>query len=93
GGRSKGRSRRRGGTPNGATQLRHRTQTQQAETVSPEEVAKAFGQPAEVSDSPTVAPPSFDSPDVDSVDDSAPEPVAAGDATPRRRRRRRASSD
>ncbi|MGD1849303.1 MAG: Rne/Rng family ribonuclease, partial [Cyanophyceae cyanobacterium] len=49
GGSSNGRSRRSGGTPNGAPQLRHRTQTQPAETVSPEEVAKAFGQPAEVS--------------------------------------------
>ncbi|MGD1936518.1 MAG: Rne/Rng family ribonuclease [Cyanophyceae cyanobacterium] len=91
GGRSSGRSRRNGSSPNGAPQLRHKTQAMPAETVSPEEVAKAFGKPAEMSDSAVVTPESDDSGSSDV--DNTPEPVAAGDGPPRRRRRRRSSSD
>ena len=80
-----------GSSPNGAPQLRHKTQAMPAETVSPEEVAKAFGKPAEMSDSAVVTPESDDSGSSDV--DNTPEPVAAGDGPPRRRRRRRSSSD
>ncbi|MEM9770816.1 MAG: Rne/Rng family ribonuclease [Cyanobacteria bacterium P01_D01_bin.73] len=85
-----GRSRRSSSSPNGAPQLRHKSQTLPAETVSPEDMAKALGQPAaEVSTGTVIAVTQGG----DSSTDSDPEPVAAGSSAPRRRRRRRSSSD